>query len=393
MANVAFILNKFPDGGIERVTINLATPLVEECGHRLFIFVHELQEHNLPEKLPVTYIHLPYESWNVKNKEVLERAVVENGIDIVFSPMVAEKHIYNLKEKGLCKIAYVFHGHPFYEVKEMKWYVQNKPCTSIGKRLKKYLLTIPKFKLGYYDRKVARRYKRVYKNIDAFGTLFDKYSQTIAKAIGVKGIDNSKFYTLRNPINNPLDITTDSPREKRVLYVGRLSRRDKRVDRLLMVWDLIHKAYPDWQLTIVGNGDDKENLVQLANRLQLPRVEFQGFVPNPEELYLKSEILCLTSEFEGCPMVLLEAQSYGCATMAFNCSSGVEEILSPNWESGIRVANGDIEAYAETLSRLMSDDELRSKIQCNGPANAKRFSIERSVELYDALINKLSNKK
>ncbi len=389
MANVAFILNRFPDGGIERVTINLARPLVEECGHHLFLFVHELQEQNLPETLPVTYIQLPYESWNVKNKKMLENAIVEHDIDIVFSPMVAEEHIYNLREKGLCKIAYVFHGHPFYEVKETKWYMDNKPCTSISKWLKKYLLTIPKFWLGYYDRKVAQRYKKVYHNVDAFGTLFDKYSQTIAEAIGVKDIDNSKFCSLQNPTQQKALVLSENTRKKQLLYVGRLSRRDKRVDRLLMVWNLICKNYPDWQLTIVGDGDDKDNLVQMTAELQLPRVEFYGFMPNPEELYLESEILCLTSDFEGCPMVLLEAQQCGCATMAFNCSSGIEEIISPNWECGVYVPNGDIEAYAEALGRLMSDEVLRGKIQKNGIENVERFSVNNSVHQYNALIEKL----
>ena len=91
-------------------------------------------------------------------------------------------------------------------------------------------------------------------------------------------------------------------------------------------------------------------------------------------------------------MALLEAQQYGCATMAFDCCAGIHEILSPNWENGVLVPNGNIDAYAETLAKLMGDDELRHKIQNNGPANARRFSVERSVEQYDALINILTKK-
>ena len=99
----------------------------------------------------------------------------------------------------------------------------------------------------------------------------------------------------------------------------------------------------------------------------------------------------MTSMVEGCPMALLEAQQHGCAAMAFECSAGIREILSPVWENGVFVPNGDIDAYVEALSRLMSDDELRRKIQSNGPANAKRFSVENSVAQYDVLIKKLTN--
>ena len=40
MANVSFLLNQFPAGGVERVTMNLIAPLTYEKGHNIFIFVH-----------------------------------------------------------------------------------------------------------------------------------------------------------------------------------------------------------------------------------------------------------------------------------------------------------------------------------------------------------------
>ena len=119
------------------------------------------------------------------------------------------------------------------------------------------------------------------------------------------------------------------------------------------------------------------------------RSRSSSFTTRPEKYYNESEILCLTSDFEGCPMVLLEAQQHGCATIAFNCSHGVEDILAPNWTNGVLVPNGDIEAYALALTRLMSDKDLRHKIQKNGTENIKRFSIEKSVEQYEALIQSL----
>ena len=398
MANVAFLLHKFPNGGIEQVTINLVTPLVAKYGHRLFIYVHELHEENLAEKLPVTYIELPHEGWDIKNKAFLEQSVRENQIDVLFSPQIASELVYNLRKKSLCKLVFVFHGHPFYEIKEINWYIHNKPVKhkkpikTAFRLFKKYMLTLPKYHLGVYGRRISKRYKDIYNNTDAFGTLFDEYSQSIASAIGIKEVASSKLYTLQNPINKPLAIPTEEAREKRVIYVGRLSRRDKRVDRLLRIWSLVYESHPEWRLSIVGDGEDRENLEMMVAEMKLPRVEFCGFTSSPEEYYANSEILCLTSEFEGCPMVLLEAQSYGCATMAFDCSPGIRNILSPVWENGAYVANGDIEAYAEALSRLMSDDELRQKIQRNGLDNIKRFSAEESAKQYDSLINKLCSK-
>lgn len=395
MANIAFLFHKFPNGGIEQVTINLTAPLVEKYGHRIFIFVYELHEQNLAEKLPVTYIQLPHETWDIKNKAFLENSVIENKIDLLFSSQVASEIVYNLKKKSICKLAFVFHGHPFYEVKEIGWWIYNRPVKSTNpiktaiRWIRKHLITIPKFHLGYYNARIVRQYKEIYENTDAFGALFDEYAQSIAHAIGIKNIGNSKLCTLQNPIHSTIQIPIDGPREKRIIYVGRLSHRDKRVDRLLLVWSKVHETHPDWSLLIVGNGDDRERLEQIAETLQLPRVKFNGFTANPEEIYSKSEILCLTSEYEGCPMVLLEAQQYGCATIAFDCSAGIRKILSPVWKNGVYVSNKNIKAYAKSLSRLMDDNNLRKKIQRSGLDNVKRFSIEESARQYDMLINKL----
>lgn len=389
MANIAFILNKLPDGGVERVTMNLVGPLTD-MGHSVYIFVHELYADHIPDgELPVQYVMLPYEAWDERNTAIVCNNVVKYEIDIFFSPLLAPKFIFKLKKRALCKVIFILHGVPFYEKAEIWWRINNRKTSSLGAWLSKYLVAIPKYYLGYYDRKISKRYRHIYKHTDAFGTLFDEYSQSIARVIGVEDMANSKLCTLQNPLNKALDIPTDGPREKRVIYVGRLSRRDKRVDRLLMAWNLVHKNHPDWHISIVGDGDDRDALEKIVAELKLPRVEFCGFTSSPEEFYANSEILCLTSEFEGCPMVLLEAQSYGCATMAFDCSPGIHNILSPVWENGVYVPNGNIEAYAEALSKLMSDDELRHKIQKNGIENVKRFSVDNSIHQYNALIEKL----
>ena len=88
-------------------------------------------------------------------------------------------------------------------------------------------------------------------------------------------------------------------------------------------------------------------------------------------------------------MALLEAQQCGCVAVAFDCCAGIHEILSPTWENGVLVPNGDIDAYADALAKLMSNADLRHKIQTTCTESTKRFSIENSVKQYDALIQKL----
>lgn len=388
MANISFMLQSFPGGGTERVIMNLAQPLTER-GHKVFLFVHELIENKFPEgELPITYIKLPYKVRRSGNYDTILEAVKKYDIKIFFAPITCPDYLKKLRSTGLCKVVFVLHGTPFYEKAQKLGRITRPQKFSVGSWIKRKVLTNLKYKLGYYDWSVLRKYKKVYSNVDAYGVLFDGYGMQLAKAMGID-YDKSYLYTLQNPIPEQNVEAVATKREKRIAYVGRLGYWDKRLDRLLAVWKRVYANFPDWNLLLVGDGDDSENLHKIVVEENLPRVEFLGWQNDPTSFYRTSEIMCMTSMVEGCPMALLEAQQCGCATIAFDCSHGVREILSPNWESGVYVPNGDIEAYAEALSRLMSDDELRKKIQKNGPESVRRFSVEASVQQYDALIKKI----
>ena len=78
------------------------------------------------------------------------------------------------------------------------------------------------------------------------------------------------------------------------------------------------------------------------------------------------------------------------AVIAFDCSAGVREILSPSWENGVLIKPFDIKAYAEALSKLMSNDELRTQIAENGRCAVQRFSSENSLSQWRAILKELS---
>lgn len=391
MANISFLVDWFPGGGVERVIMNLAQPLSEQ-GHRIFLFVHNLHTDKLAGNLPIEYIVLPHSAHSSRNREFVAQAVKKHNIDIFFAPGRFPSYLPKLRQEWeRCKLVYVLHGCPFYEKLE-KWGQIIRPKRGTLKEwMSRWLVDYPKYKLGYYDRKMTKRYRTIYNAVDAYGVLFEEYGRMVAAKVEVP-YEESKCVVLQNPIELSTTAERTAQREKRVLYVGRLSYWDKRIDRLLAVWERIYERFPEWRLEIVGEGGERENLERIVREKRLQRVEFVGFVSSPEKLYSTSEILCLTSTIEGCPMVLLEAQLCGCATIAFDCSAGVRELLSPNWESGVYVPNGDIQAYAEALARLMTESNIRHNIQQNGVDNAKRFSPENSVTQYHALIEKLSIK-
>ena len=126
----------------------------------------------------------------------------------------------------------------------------------------------------------------------------------------------------------------------------------KRVDRLLRIWSIIQHQLPDWRLVIVGNGPAEEMLHNMAKELKLERISFEGRKKDVARYYRKASIVCLTSETEGWPLALTEAQAHGCIGVAFGATSGIKEILSPHGECGFIVPRFDEKTYAEALKHI-----------------------------------------
>ena len=118
--------------------------------------------------------------------------------------------------------------------------------------------------------------------------------------------------------------------------------------------------------------------------LVLERVRFEGF-QNPEPYYRDASIFCMTSAYEGLPMVLIEAASFGCVPVAFESFAAVRDIISAG-ENGCLVPAFDLDAYAETLARLMSDDALRERLA----QIPEKFSPEKIGAQWEALFREIA---
>ena len=152
---------------------------------------------------------------------------------------------------------------------------------------------------------------------------------------------------------------------REILFVGRLSK-DKRVEPIIRAVEGMGKAGfgeegsgmdgSEIRLTIVGDGEEYHNLIPYAGE----RIRFVGAVPPKEvkEYMQNSDILVMNSSFEGVPMTILEAISYGLPVVSTNVG-GIGEALHFGQDSeetdgtaeGIQAAIRRIEAHYDVYSR------------------------------------------
>ncbi|MBR4118835.1 MAG: glycosyltransferase [Bacteroidales bacterium] len=386
MPALAFIHEKFPFGGGEVVTVNVIQSL-KKYGYRFVIFSPELKPDKLSAPLEnVEYVTLHYKVEDTRNLNKIISEIEKYKIDIFISQGFKIPYLNDIRTKTLAKVVFVSHNAPFWESVYKKENGKHSASKSISKWLEWYLLRSIKFSVGLFDKKLRKTYLHIYNSVDAFGVLCDSYGCEFADTLKID-YHSSKFVTLTNAAYPDVDYKANKAKE--ICFVGRLSYADKRVDRLLKIWSLLENKYPDWILNIVGDGAEAVSLKRLSKEISLKRVNFVGHTKNPESYYDKAAIVCLTSTSEGWPMSLIEAQANGCVAIAFDVCAGINEILSPSWENGVLIKPFDIEEYANALSRLMSDDDLRNRIAENGRQHIAEFSEERTAQQWIEMINKL----
>ena len=218
--------------------------------------------------------------------------------------------------------------------------------------------------------------------------------QKLDKLVVLTDRDRDSWVELNNVVTipDPLSIlpTKISPlTEKRVVAIARYSH-EKGIDLLLKAWSIVEKQISDWRLDVFGDGD-RAPYEQLIDELKINRKSclLHGRTDDVEKEYCNSSIFVLSSRFEGFGMVLTEAMACGLPVVSFDCPWGPRSIITDGGD-GLLVENGNVEALASSLSKLMSDEILRQSISKAGLKNVRRFSIDYVADQWRRLFESLN---
>ena len=203
--------------------------------------------------------------------------------------------------------------------------------------------------------------------------------------------NSNKLITISNPltIEDSNSYNKDLNKSKSLLYVGRLEYNQKKVIRILHLWKELENKYPDWNLIIVGDGPEKESLIKYTESNNLQRVEFKGF-KNPIEYYRKCPIILMTSDYEGLPLTLIEAISFGTIPIVYESFTSIHDIIK-NGENGIIIPKSAIgfnkQLMIEEISRLIENDQLKKRLSYNAYISSRKYDINHIYNQWNILFN------
>lgn len=237
--------------------------------------------------------------------------------------------------------------------------------------------------LGLIDQWRTRQDERIVRRFDKFVVLTNE--------------DKGYWGNLPNleVIPNAAKLVSDrcsDVKNKRVIAVGRLDYQ-KGFDRLLQAWKIVcqNDKYADWYLDIFGQGEWKEMLQQMIDGAEMSnRVCINRPTTNIGEEYAKSSMLVMSSNYEGFPMVMIEAMACGLPVVSFDFKCGPKDIIQPG-ENGLLVRNGDIEGLAAAMMKLMDDAAYRQRLSENAKGIISTYAEETVMQQWITLFTTLVN--
>lgn len=169
--------------------------------------------------------------------------------------------------------------------------------------------------------------------------------------------------------------------------VGQIAvfRRQKRLDLWLRAAALIRELRPEARFLLVGDGPLRRDVENLARELELADALFLPGLQEDVKPFLSAmDLLMFSSDFEGLPLVLLEAMALALPVVATEVG-GIPEAVVPGG-TGLLVAPGDPAALAAAAHELLVDGARRSTM---GAAARERagdlFGTDRMLDELEGL--------
>jgi len=218
----------------------------------------------------------------------------------------------------------------------------------------------PKSKLiGFLNRFISGTVARItdFRVIDHHITISREITNMLVKNGWTK---ERKITLLPNGISTAVSNNiTLNQKTKSVPIIGAVAnfRPEKDHITLIQAFSILYKSGLESELWLVGDGPTRPDVEKLAKELGIEsKLRFIGTVSNPDEFYRQFDIFVHSTHFEGHPLVILEAMSFGLPTVATRISS-IPEVITDR-VNGLLVNPKDPHDLAQALQKILTNKSL-----------------------------------
>ena len=164
----------------------------------------------------------------------------------------------------------------------------------------------------------------------------------------------------------------------RLLAVGRLCDQ-KNYPVLIDAFAALSSKFPDWDLSIVGDGSLQSTLQnQIDGKGMVNRIFLEGKSADVSTWYARSHLFVMPSKWEGFPNALAEALAHGLPAVGFAASAGVRDLIEDGVNGILAAGQGDVSSLIAALTMMMGSAEKRELMGANAQNTMARYDA-RSV--------------
>lgn len=209
--------------------------------------------------------------------------------------------------------------------------------------------------------------------------------QLLGMSIGVSKQYAVSFPAVMTPARSDLQSKrslNNTAGKVQILWVGR-AVHIKRLDRLIEVAEILKiQCFENFYITVIGDGPELVKMKELSTLKSLP-ISFVGFQTAVDLFLQNSDIFLMTSDSEGTPVSIIEAQLAGIPVVATDVGSIRELIV--HGKTGF-LTSGDAEEISNYLSRLIHEPNLRLAM---GADAIKYANSQFSIDVFQRFYRKL----
>jgi glycosyltransferase involved in cell wall biosynthesis len=183
-------------------------------------------------------------------------------------------------------------------------------------------------------------------------------------------------------------VQMNSPHEKIILFVGRLTKQKNWQCLLDAVQSLNRNR--SWKLYICGDGEDRELLLDKIKKYQMQKyVIYLGFRRDIYELMKNADFLVMPSFHEGMPNVVVEAFSIGLPCILSDIVAHRQ--IASREKSALFFNPKRPEELSRQIDKMLKNEELAKEIARGGRLVAEKYSPDRMMNAYKDYYCKLRN--
>ena len=362
---ILFFIHQLNSGGSQRIILNIVSSLNKKKYDVILVVINKIGEfsdfsHPGVKIIDLKTLHMRKSIFKILN------VIYRENPDIVFSGL------------SILNLLFSFFIPLIKLKKDIKFVARETNTLSMSNKTQKFTTILNIL------------YKIFYKNFDLIIAqsqfmkldLINNFNVPLSKLIVINNLVDISY--IEKNLRKNVETFHRDKNQIYLLSIGRL-HKNKGFDLLLKMFANLDNKY---HLVILGEGKERHNLEKLANQLGIySRVQFLGFQKNPYRYMQSSDIVLITSRYEGFPNIVLESNVCGKPVIGFE-APGVSSEVIVNDLNGCLIKNFNLnemkKAIEKTVMKPFNSEKIKNHV-------VNKFHVDKIILEYENIFSNLIN--